>query len=175
LDPRIAIRQSALELAAHGNPAAARRVLERLRAWYASRPQSEHSTLPYQLGLARTAYLADDRRIATRLYAQVLREHPACIDCMGALGVLAARSGDKKGATHSLTLLRQIQRPFLFGRPLEWQARIAAASGDLADAVALQSAAFASGAEFDVMTHADPDLRAVRPDSVYRSFVRAGP
>ena len=175
LDPRTAIRQSAIELAAHGNAAAARRVLVRLQAWYASRPESERASVAYQLGLARTAYLLDDRRQATGLYAKVLREYPSCIDCIGALGVLAARSKNGRGADSSLTLLRQIQRPFAFGRPLEWQARIAAASGDLAEAAALQAAAFASGAEFDVMTHADPDLRNVRPDSVYRSFVRAGP
>ena len=173
LDPRIAIRQSALELAAHGSPAVARRVLERLREWYASRPPSERSTLHYQLGLARTAYLLDDHRVAARLYRQVLRDHPGCIDCVGALGVLAARSSNQRGVDSSLTLLRHVPRPFLFGRPLEWQARIAAASGHSTEAIALQAAAFASGAEFDVMTHADPDMRGVRPDSIYRAFVRA--
>jgi len=52
---------------------------------------------------------------------------------------------------------------------------MAAASGNVAEAMALEAAAFAGGAEFDVMTHADPDLRGVRPDSIYRVFVRVGP
>ena len=171
-DPPMALRQAALELAAHGNNAAARRVLAMTRDWYDSRPAADRTTLAYRVGLARTAYLADDRGEAARLYGAILADHPRCIDCVGALGVLAARSGNSAGADSSRTALESVRRRFLFGRPLEWQARIAAASGDLARAASLQSAAYASGAEFDVMTHADPDRRAIRPDSIYRAFAR---
>ena len=171
-DTPTALRQTALELAAHGHDAAARRVLGSARAWYESRPASEHSTMAFRVGLARTAFLADDRREAARLYRAVLAEYPKCVDCVGALGVLAARGGNRPGADSSLTLLEQGRRPFFFGRQLEWQARIAAASGDLARAASLQAAAFGSGAEFDVLTHVDPDLRAIRPDSIYRAFAR---
>ena len=145
-----------------------------VRAWYATRPPDEQSTLPYQLGLARTAYLADDRREASRLYAAVLETHPACLDCAGALGVLAARAGNRAAVDSSLTLLQRPARRFYFGRHLEWQARIAATLGDFARASSLQTAAFAGGAELDVMTHTDPDLRAIRPDSIYRAFARVG-
>ena len=44
--------------------------------------------------------------------------------------------------------------------------------GDVTRAATLVNDAFAAGAELDVMTHADADLAAVRPDSIYRAFAR---
>ncbi|HUQ81055.1 MAG TPA: BTAD domain-containing putative transcriptional regulator [Gemmatimonadaceae bacterium] len=171
-DPRTALRQTALELAVHGNEAASRRVLAAVLAWYAARPAVERSEVAYESALARTAYLADDRREARRLYSALLSAHPKCLDCTGALAVLDARDGNRAGAVAGMATLAAISRPFLFGRPLQWQARIAAALGDRSRASSLALAAFASGAELDVMTHADPDLRAIQPDSIYRSFAR---
>jgi DNA-binding SARP family transcriptional activator/tetratricopeptide (TPR) repeat protein/TolB-like protein len=172
LDPRTVMRQAALELQAHGKRPASTRLLSRVAQWYVARPASEQMELSSQLGFARTLYLADDRRQARVEMQSLLEAHPSCIDCLGALGVLAARDRDRATADSILTTLDGWSRRFLFGRNLHWQARIAATLGDDDRARSLLAAAFASGTEFDVMTHTDPDLLRIRPESVYRAFAR---
>ena len=172
IDPRTVMRQAALELQAHGKRAAAMQLLSHAAQWYVARPASERLALANHLGFARTLYLVDDRRQARVEMQSLLEAHPSCIDCIGALGVLAARDGDRAAADSILTTLDAWSRPFLFGRHLHWQARIAATLGDDERARSLLTAAFASGLEFDVMTHADPDLLRIQPEVVYRDFAR---
>jgi hypothetical protein len=45
--------------------------------------------------------------------------------------------------------------------------RIAGARGDRELAAARLTSAFAAGSEFDILTHTDPDLFAINPDSVF--------
>jgi DNA-binding SARP family transcriptional activator len=166
------VRQVALELSAHGNAAAAQRLLQRLAGSYAQLETSGQRRAD-PLSAARTHYLAGDYAKATPIYDSVYRAHPRCLDCAGMLGVIAARRGDRATAErHAQTLStpEAAARRYLFGRPLLWRARIANILGDKTSAAALLTAAFARGLEFDVMTHADPDLMLLRPDSIYRAF-----
>ena len=128
--------------------------------------------MAYRLGYARTAFLVDDRPAAKLAYTALFRDYPKCVACIGTLGILAARDRDRSGMDSTVTQLDAVRGRFLFGRPLTWKARIAVASGDVTRGATLLSAAFASGAELDVLTHADPDLRHTRPDSIYRVFAR---
>jgi DNA-binding SARP family transcriptional activator/tetratricopeptide (TPR) repeat protein len=166
-----ALRQTALELAAHGHTDASRAMLDRARTWYETRPAPERATLDYQLGYARTLYLLRDSRSRV-LYDSVLVTYPKCLDCVGAVGAAAARAGDTALAEQSAARLAGSTRRFLFGRHLLWGARIAAARGDWSLAATRLHAAFAAGSEFDIMTHADPDLAVINPDSIYRVFAR---
>ena len=126
------------------------------------------------LSAARTYYLAGEDAKAARIYDSVYQHHPTCSDCVGILGVLAARRGDRAAADRYARALVDAKWPaFQFGRPLLWQSRIAGTLGDRKQASALLASAFQQGLEFDVMTHADPDLLAIRPDSIYRAFAHS--
>jgi hypothetical protein len=131
--------------------------------------------LIYQAGYARTLYLDDDRKQARAAYSELLRLHPKCLDCVGAIGVLAARDHDRVVADSSVARLTSATLPYQFGRNLMWLARISAAFGDREGAALHLNSAFAAGAEFDVLTHADADLRSIKPDSAYRVFARVTP
>jgi hypothetical protein len=174
-DAPLAMRQAALELAAHGHPDLARDLLQQTLAWYGAQPEVARRSLSQRLGYARTLYLADVRGDARAIYDSLLREYPSCLDCVGAIGVLAARDRDIATARANSDTLARVSGRFLFGRSAMWRSRIAAAGGDADAATALVQAAFSSGAEFNVMTHTDADLLGVRvhPDSIYRRLVRA--
>jgi DNA-binding SARP family transcriptional activator len=166
------VRQVALELSAHGNTVAAQRLLDRLSGSYAQL-ETGGQVRPDPLSAARTYYLAGDYTKALPVYDSVLHAHPRCLDCIGMLGVIAARRGDRAVAERSSRTLSTddfMTRPYQLGRALLWRARIANLLSERSAASSLLMSAFASGLEFDVMTHADPDLARLRPDSIYRAF-----
>jgi hypothetical protein len=167
------LRQTAMEYAAHGYRNESIDVLKQMRAWYFARPVAERATLAYQGALARTLYLLDDRRGARTVYDSLLRVYPGCMDCVGALGVLAARDGNRTVADSLSARLEATVQRWMFGRNILWQSRIAASLGDNARAESFVNAAYSAGSEFDVMTHADPDLLHVKPEHVYRVFADA--
>jgi tetratricopeptide (TPR) repeat protein len=169
-DPSSTLRQAATELAAHGHEQAAKRLLGRMGERYESLLATGDTTVATHAGFARTLYLLDDRREARARYESLLKNFPKCAACFGALGVLSARSGDEIGARKYEKLLSVEPPPFDFGRRLLLRARIAAALGEKGRAAALVNAAFASGLEFDISTHADPDLKDVKPHILYRAF-----
>ena len=162
----------ALELAAHGNQRAAQRLLDRLSASHAELETASQGRSD-ALSMARTYYLSGAYAKALPIYDSVFRAHPRCLDCEGMVGVMAARRGDRATAdlhARALSANDVVSRPFQFGRALLWRARIANLLGDRTSAASLLTAAFANGLEFDVMTHTDPDLVRLNPDSIYRAF-----
>jgi tetratricopeptide (TPR) repeat protein len=171
-DPDATIRQAARELVAHGHSAQGAALLKRQKQQYETRSDSMRATRAQRAGLARTLYLLDERERARSMYDSLLTELPGCIGCRAALGVLAARSGNRVEALKHDKVLEQVSKPFLFGAVQLMRARIAVALGETSRATALVNEAFAAGAEYDVLTHADTDLAVVRPDSLYRSFAR---
>lgn len=173
VDRATTMRQVAQELAAHGQPAAARAMYDRVRELYASASRRDSVPLATQVGLASTLFLADDRAGARAAFEALRRQYPHCLDCNGALAVLAARDGDRAFADSVASRLARARGPYLFGRQYLWQARIVAALGRVPEASRILNTAFDAGSEFDVLTHADPDLRRLRPDSIYRVFARA--
>jgi tetratricopeptide (TPR) repeat protein len=171
-DPLSTMRQVAEELRAHGYAREADILLRRVRTQYSASRVAPDSAVAFRSGRARTLYLLDHRSSAAAEYESLLREHPRCTTCMGALGVIAARSGDRQKAAQYEAMLAEDTRPFMFGRPLLLRARIAASLGEVARATTLMNAAFAAGSEYDVMTHTDWDLRVISPDSIYEAFAQ---
>ena len=112
-------------------------------------------------------FLSDDRAAARKAFESLLRAYPRCLDCIGSIGVLAARDHDTATADSTVARLATSTRPFLFGRHLLWSARIAGARGDRELAAARLNSAFAAGSELDILTYTDPDLFAINPDSVF--------
>jgi serine/threonine-protein kinase len=165
------IRQSALELRAHGHPEPAAQILADMRRSFDNGQVSLADTLARTLGLARTAYLQDDRSTARRIYAQIAHAAPSCIDCIGLLGVLAARDGDTVATVRADRQLLSASAGFVFGRNTLWRARIAATLGDAGRAATTLRAAFTQGLELDIDHHTDPALAGVDAAAVYRSLL----
>ena len=160
-DVPVLLRQVAMELRAHGDPPGAMRALAMARQWYA-RQTVDTATAGYKVGVARVAYLQDDRATALALYGQISQRQTLCIECLGVRGVLAARANNRFEAASVDSALSRVSRPYLFGWQTLWRARIAATIGNAERARTLYSAAREEGLEIDVLTHADADLwRAV--------------
>jgi len=70
------------------------------------------------------------------------------LEPLGYLGIDAARRGDRPAAEGFIQRLGAIDRPYLLGNNLHWQARIAAALGECERTVELLEAALRNGAAY---------------------------
>jgi tetratricopeptide (TPR) repeat protein len=154
-DPGVAMLHAAAELRAHGHPAEAREALRRGVAAARARAVASPDNAAAQAGLAAALYVAHQDAEAGRLVAAIEAKHAGCRGCIGARGVLAARTGDRAAAAHADAALAALPPgPGV----LLWRARIAAALGDRAGAAARVREAVARGYAYDGLTHADPEL-----------------
>jgi hypothetical protein len=142
--PAEAVRRRALvegsrELRAHGHGARARALLDRALA----APPADDSSLA--AAEERALLLAEAERWseARALLEGVLGRAPGRATARGALGVVAARQGDRAEAQRAQAVLAA-PVPFALGRRTMWRARIASALGDRARAVALVQQALGS-------------------------------
>lgn len=102
----------------------------------------------------------------------IARIAPDSVAPRAALGLIAARQGDRAAALRISASLDGMARPYLFGQIPYWQARIAAVLGQREQAVTLLRRAFAEGREFGLDDHVDPDLRLLRDDPAYLELIR---
>jgi hypothetical protein len=107
------------------------------------------------------------------LVAEVADTARARVDYLGFLGVVAARMGDAQEARRIAAELANNRRPYLFGAPTLWQARVAAVLGEKERAVGLLHAAMARGVAFGLWLHRDVDLESLRGYAPYEAFARA--
>jgi DNA-binding SARP family transcriptional activator len=163
---------AATELRAHGHTAAATTVAERAADWY----QLEATLAPFAAfargELARALCLAEQWTGAERICSELAPEFPQNVEYRGRLAVLAARRGDAATAALGDEELRQLARPYLFGRETAWRARVAAQLGDSDRAVRLLLRAFAEGLPHGVDQHADQDLEPLRHHEVFQRLLR---
>src|SRR5437764_1271357 len=153
---------AAIELRAHGHPAAADTLLAQARDWLAARPPAEAASEAHRVRVALVAYtagrLADAQREFERLAARggpgrsgsvggaaVMGDAWDQMDYLGYVGAVAARQGNRDQALRVAQTLERVTRPYLFGRPTVWRARIAALLGERDGPVALLPEAFANG------------------------------
>jgi tetratricopeptide (TPR) repeat protein len=118
------------ELRAHGFKEDAIRVLDQALGWFESRPDQEKASEGNRYDQARTLYVLERWDEAGTMFTALHSESPENINYLGYLGAVAARKGEK---TEALQFSRQIEedkRPYLFGNPTYWRARIAALLGD---------------------------------------------
>jgi predicted Zn-dependent protease len=86
---------------------------------------------------AATLYVLGRWSEAKTVFEGLHSEVPDNIAYLGYLGAVAARLGDKEGALKVAKQLEEDQRPYLFGDPTYWRARITALLGDKEGAVNL--------------------------------------
>jgi tetratricopeptide (TPR) repeat protein len=128
------MRETALELAAHGHASEGRAVLDWELAWLASRPTAEQATEFVRFERAQTLYaagLVDSSRV---LVEELNRADPKNENYAGLLGVLAVQRGDHPEAERLDSVLAGLERPR--GTAAFWRACIAARLSDRDQAMA---------------------------------------
>jgi tetratricopeptide (TPR) repeat protein len=184
---------AALELRAHGHSEAARDLIQRAIEWYSNRLSEEPGQSDLRYGLARCSYWAERWGEARELFAGLLAEVPdsgapwrgigtaSDFDYLGFLGVVAAREGHRNEALRISQRLEAIERPYLFGHPTLWRAKIAALLGERERAVGLLQAAIsqglmpvdlAQGLGYAMLLHRDIDFESMRDYPPFRELLR---
>src|SRR5256884_294293 len=122
--PSPVMREIALDLAAHGDSAAARVALARTLAWHASRPGVEQAQQAMRFERAEAYYAAGYADSARAIAADLARAHPKNEQYAGLLCVLAAQRGDRAEAARLDRLLVTLERPPGRGQAGYWRACI---------------------------------------------------
>jgi DNA-binding SARP family transcriptional activator/tetratricopeptide (TPR) repeat protein/TolB-like protein len=164
--------QSGRELHAHGHAALAREAFERAHQWYESRPPDERTTRTHRRGLARVLKDLERWADARAEYASLDAEDSSTVEYAGALGVLAVRLGNKAEADSIAARLVADARPYTFGAPRLWAARIASVKGDREVAVALIHQAVREGFARLYSLHADRDFEPLRDFPAFREILK---
>ncbi|UCG88051.1 MAG: tetratricopeptide repeat protein, partial [Gemmatimonadota bacterium] len=121
------------ELRVHGHPDRAREVFDEAIAWYRSQP---NQTDALRVRWAWALYYAERWDEAQQLFEELAEEHPENRDCLAALGLLAARRGDRAEAARISEQLRSSGNNL--SKQNRWyRARIAAVLGQKEQAIAL--------------------------------------
>jgi tetratricopeptide (TPR) repeat protein len=167
------MRQAALELDAHGNGAAARRLLTRSLDWYLDAPQDVRALPAFRRGLGEALYLAGELDEAESVLTALATGQADDVALQGRLGTLAARQGDRAGAERISAWLAALERPYLLGAHTLWRARISALLGDADRATDLVRDAYAQGRSDWIALHVDPDLASLRGNRRFRSILRS--
>jgi tetratricopeptide (TPR) repeat protein len=167
---------TALEFREHGHPEAARRLLERAAAWYASHlPAGAAEETPNSC----TSIFFDPRYYLARwdearaIYERALGDSTNVLN-LAALGALAVRRGDRETARRidaRLTRWDDGHAPAgsSAAETYGFRARLAALRGDRDSAVALFRRQNYRGPR---LFHADPDLDSLRGYPPYEELVR---
>ena len=163
--------QAGRELRAHGHAALARDAFERALRWYDSRPADERASRAHRREVGRV--LGDLGRWAEAYdrYRALYAEDPTTVEHLGAMGVLAARLGRMAEADSVAAQLMRDTRPYAFGAPRLWAARIAAVKGDRAAAVTLLHQALREGHTRLYAFHAEPDFDSLRDYAGFREIL----
>ncbi len=173
--PAPVMREIALDLAAHGDSAAARVVLTHTLAWHARRPATEQVMESLRFERAQTYYAAGHADSARVIAAGLARAHPRNEQYAGLLGVLAAQRGDRAEAARIDRLLVALERPLGRGQATYWRACIAALLGERDTAVDLLARALDAGYVYQVRflnAHVEPSFAALRTYPRFRELLR---
>jgi tetratricopeptide (TPR) repeat protein len=158
----------ALELQAHGYPEAARRVRERIIAWYG--PAINDATrddTPCMAAYFSVFYYTGRWDAARAGYEHRLAEDSTSIKAHAALGALAVRRGDKAEADRMEAWLAAHEG----ARTTRARARMAALRGDRQRAVDLLREAFEQRLAGRMFLHLDPDFASLRDFPAYRELL----
>ena len=150
--PGVFLQYLSLRLRAHGYREDSINMAERAVAYYNSQQDGD-----FRYSLALSYYFAEEWEDAQRLFLALSNEDPDSIDLMGYLGCVAARMGDRDEAARISDGLGEIERPYLFGDHIYWQACIAALLSERERAMDLLRDAMAEGVPYTGL-HANIDL-----------------
>ena len=173
--PAPVMRETALDLAAHGDGAAAGIAFARTLAWLESQPAAERANEDQRFERALTHYAAGNADSAHAIAAELARRHPRDARYTGLLGTLAAQRGDRAEAVRVSGLLVALERPFGRGEASYWRACIAARLGERDAAVDLLTRALDAGYVYQVRfldAHVEPSFATLRRDPRFEMLLR---
>jgi serine/threonine protein kinase/tetratricopeptide (TPR) repeat protein len=173
-NPGEIMTEAASELLAHGAPEAGRQTAQRAVDWYRRQLGQGTQESRLRLGLAPALLLADETEQATTILRELVEENPESILSRGLLGIAAARLGDQQTVEEILSWFDRLERPYLFGSNLYWQAAIHAWSGQVQEALRVYQEALAAGLPFGwprLHPHVDPWLQPLREDSDFQRLI----
>jgi serine/threonine protein kinase/tetratricopeptide (TPR) repeat protein len=139
------------ELRAHGFRKESVQVLAEALEWFDGRPEQEKTGAAYLYNRGSTLYSLERWSEAKATFTKLHNDVPESIDYLGFMGATAARTGDREGAAKISQQLEEDKKPYLFGNPTFWRARIAALLGAKEDAVNLLRQATQQGVGFSAL------------------------
>jgi DNA-binding SARP family transcriptional activator len=170
------MREVALDIAAHGDAAAARQALARTLAWHAMQPEAEQATEFNRFERAQAFFAAGHVDSARTIVEALARAHPRNEQYAGLLGVLAARRGDRATAAGMVERLAGLHRRDGRGQAAYWRACIAAQLGSREEAVTLLRQALAEGYVFNglffLSAHLEPSFSTLRGYAPFEELLR---
>lgn len=165
---------TALELEAHGRPAAGARAAQMAVDWHQQLPADKAADPLNRDGLARALFAAKRYAEAETVFEQLRADNPEAVDYLGFVGVLRAVRGEPSAAEIE-DRLAVIERPFLFGKEIYWQAAILAWQNRPEEALEELRRAVAAGHPFEwpeLHPHIDPVWRPLRDDPAFLDFIK---
>jgi len=140
--------RTAAELSAHGSPDEGRRMYRRASEWYGAKAAGDTAAV-WRAGLAYSLLGAESWPEARELYAKLQRQDPTEVTNIGALGLVAARTGNRSAADGALETLSTSSGSHLYGEAAWWRARILAILGRTEEAVAAIEQSYREGRASD--------------------------
>ncbi len=162
---------AAMEHRAHGHPQAAHEVFQRAINWYESRPPDERAETSHRKWYGIALYEAERWDEAASVFGALAQEFPDSVAFRGALGVIAARRGDRELALRTSEWLQGVDQPYLSGSHTFIRARIAAVLGEQERAVALLREAAVQGSP-RFLLHPAIDLTSLRDYPPFQELMR---
>jgi serine/threonine protein kinase/tetratricopeptide (TPR) repeat protein len=169
--PGIIMLRAGRELRAHGYKEDSVRVLNQALQWFEGRPEQEKASVVNRYSQARIFYLLGKWNEAKALFEELHSEVPDDIEYLGYLGSVAVQMGDNEAALKISKQLEEDKRPYLFGDPKYWRARIAALLGDKEGAVNLLRQATKQGFSYAAL-HPNEDFESLADYSPYVQLMK---
>jgi DNA-binding SARP family transcriptional activator/TolB-like protein len=157
------------ELRVHGHGALSQAWFERALHWQRTRPAEDRAPTVHPQDLAFILLAMGRSAEAGAFFENLALEDTDDVAVLGALGVLAARTGDTAEADRIRNRLAALRRPHNVGEQFLWRACVAAHAGDLPGALTLLRQAAGRGARFE---HTSLCLDPLRNFRAFRDFVR---
>lgn len=164
------LRLAALELIAHGDTADARQFQDQALNWYHNRPPSEQTTEDYQASFASALMEAGHLSEAHALYEKLAEAYPDSLDFHAALGVIAARTGNREAAMRVDSWLAARSSGYMDAPCELWRARIATRLGERERALAFLRDVRARQA-FSIDLHRIIDWESVHSDADFEQLL----
>jgi tetratricopeptide (TPR) repeat protein len=134
---------TANELGVHGYTDESIACAEDANEWFRAHPDSL-----YLFEQAQAYYISEQLEESREIFEILSIADPENIDYKGYLGVIASKTGNHELSENISQQLSEPSRPYLFGKNVCWQARIAALSGDKDRAIQFLRKAVSQGFDY---------------------------